>query len=72
MCNSKARRRCYYLPFLFTNRYGSFFSSLSFFPHPFSFFPLKKNHKSSDMTYDAMAEDVKHLLDENGIESAVC
>jgi len=26
---------------------------------------------SSDMTYDAMAEDVKHLLDENGIESAV-
>lgn len=49
----------------------SFLLSL-FFPHPFSLFPLKKNHKSSDMTYDAMAEDVKHLLDENGIESAVC
>ena len=51
----------------------SFFSSLSFFSSSFFFtFFLKKNHKSSDMTYDAMAEDVKHLLDENGIESAVC
>lgn len=34
-----------------------------------------RNHGSSghsaDMSYDAMAEDVKHLLDQNNIESAV-